>query len=50
VYLGDNLLKGGSAPYLRRFAEARLNAPVVLKEDVNPTIFGAAVFDRGGRL
>jgi hypothetical protein len=39
--------QGGLAPYLRRFAEARLNAPVVLKEDENPTTFGAAVFRPG---
>jgi len=50
VYLGDNLLKGGAAPYLRRFAEARPDALVVLKEVEDPTRFGVAVFDGGGRL
>ncbi|MCG2872132.1 MAG: hypothetical protein L7H13_07880 [Sulfolobales archaeon] len=50
MYLGDNLLKGGVAPCLRRFAEARSDALVVLKEDEDPTTFGAAVFDRDGRL
>jgi len=48
VYLGDNLLKGGVAPYLRRFAEARADAFVILKEIEDPTRFGVAVFD-GGR-
>jgi glucose-1-phosphate thymidylyltransferase len=50
VYLGDNLLKGGAAPYLKRFAEARADALVVLKEVEDPTRFGVAVFDGGGRL
>jgi len=50
MYLGDNLLKGGAAPYLRRFAEARPDALVVLKEVDDPTRFGVAVFDVGGRL
>jgi hypothetical protein len=36
VYLGDNILKGGVAPYLRRFAEAQPDALVVLKEDEDP--------------
>jgi len=50
VYLGDNLLKGGVAPYLKRFAEARADALVILKEVEDPTRFGVAVFDGGGRL
>jgi glucose-1-phosphate thymidylyltransferase len=50
VYLGDNLLKGGAAPYLRRFVEARADALVVLKEVEDPTRFGVAIFDGGGRL
>jgi glucose-1-phosphate thymidylyltransferase len=50
VYLGDNLLKGGVVPCLRRFAEARSDALVVLKEDEDPTTFGVAVFDQDGRL
>ncbi|NAZ32883.1 MAG: glucose-1-phosphate thymidylyltransferase [Pyrobaculum sp.] len=49
VYLGDNLLKGGVAPYLKRFA-TRADALVVLKEVEDPTRFGVAVFDGGGRL
>jgi len=50
VYLGDNLLKGGVAPYLKRFAETRADALVILKEVEDPTRFGVAVFDGGGRL
>jgi glucose-1-phosphate thymidylyltransferase len=50
VYLGDNLLKGGAAPYLKRFTEARADALVILKEVEDPTRFGVAVFDGGGRL
>jgi glucose-1-phosphate thymidylyltransferase len=50
VYLGDNLLKGGVTLDLRRFAETRPDALVVLKEDEDPTRFSVTVFDRGGRL
>jgi glucose-1-phosphate thymidylyltransferase len=50
VYLGDNMLKGGAAPYLKRFAEARADALVILKEVEDPTRFGVAVFNGGGRL
>jgi len=50
VYLGDNLLQGGVAPYLRRFNESRADALVLLKEVEDPSRFGVAVFDGGGRL
>jgi len=50
VYLGDNLLKGGVVPYLKRFTETRADALVILKEVEDPTRFGVAVFDGGGRL
>jgi len=50
VYLGDNLVKGGVVPYLRRFTETRADALVILKEVEDPTRFGVAVFDGGGWL
>jgi len=50
VYLGDNLLQGGVAHYLRRFADSRADALVLLKEVEDPTRFGVAVFNGGGRL
>jgi len=50
VYLGDNLLQGGVAQYLRRFADSRADALVLLKEVDDPTRFGVAVFNGGGRL
>ncbi|MFZ8788407.1 MAG: sugar phosphate nucleotidyltransferase, partial [Acidilobaceae archaeon] len=50
VYLGDNLLKGGVAPYLKRFVEAHADVLVILKEVEDPTRFGVAVFHGGGGL
>jgi len=50
VYLGDNLVKGGVVPYLKRFTETRADALVILKEVEDPTRFGVAVFEGGGRL
>ena len=50
VYLGDNLVQGGIARYAKRFEEARAEAMVLLKEVEDPTRFGVAVFDGGGRL
>jgi glucose-1-phosphate thymidylyltransferase len=50
VYLGDNLLQGGISRYLQRFAETRPDALVILKEVEDPTRFGVAVFNGGGRL
>jgi len=45
VYLGDNLLQGDVAQYLRRFADFRADALVLLKEVDDPTRFGVAVFN-----
>jgi glucose-1-phosphate thymidylyltransferase len=50
VYLGDNLLQGGVSRYLQSFAESRADAFVILKEVEDPTRFGVAVIDGGGRL
>ena len=50
VYLGDNLVQEGVARYVRRFEESGGDALVVLKEVEDPTRFGVAVFDGGGRL
>jgi glucose-1-phosphate thymidylyltransferase len=50
VYLGDNLLQRGVSRYLQRFAGSGADALVILKEVEDPTRFGVAIFDGGGRL
>lgn len=42
MYLGDNLLKNGVEPYIRKFNEGDYNAFVLLTEVANPQQFGVA--------
>ena len=49
VYLGDNLLQGGIARYVKDFEEGNYDAMVLLKEVEDPRAFGVAEV-RDGRL
>ncbi len=50
VYLGDNLLKGGIAEFVRKFEGSDSDAMVLLCEVECPERFGVARFDEQGRL
>jgi glucose-1-phosphate thymidylyltransferase len=50
VYLGDNILQYGIKAHLERFVSGGYDAMVLLKEVDDPTRFGVARFDEGGRL
>lgn len=50
VYLGDNLLQHGVKRYVEAFEGGGYDAYVLLKEVEDPTRFGVAKFDEGGRL
>jgi len=50
VYLGDNLLKGGVKQLSRDFEQSPHDAMILLCEVKDPTRFGVAGFDEGGRL
>lgn len=42
VYLGDNLIKGGIAPFVRQFEEEKPDAQILLKKVADPRRFGIA--------
>lgn len=50
MYLGDNFLMGGIAEHARRFAESDCHAQILLKQVQDPTAFGVAILDDGGRV
>jgi glucose-1-phosphate thymidylyltransferase len=50
LFLGDNFLKGGIAPYAQRFAADGCAAQVLLKRVPNPAAFGVAVLDGAGHV
>ncbi len=50
VYLGDNMLQGGIVSQAKKFHESKFDAMVLLKEVDEPSRFGVAQFDSGGRL
>ncbi|OGP69443.1 MAG: glucose-1-phosphate thymidylyltransferase [Deltaproteobacteria bacterium RBG_13_58_19] len=50
MYLGDNLISSGIAPFLQSFLQEKLDALILLKEVENPSQFGIAALDDQGRL
>jgi glucose-1-phosphate thymidylyltransferase len=50
VYLGDNLLKGKIADFVKEFNDSRYDAMILLCEVENPRQFGVAEFDKTGKL
>ena len=50
VYLGDNMLQHGIGKYVSEFRANRYDAMVLLKEVEDPTRFGVAQLDNGGKL
>ena len=50
MYLGDNLLQWGIAPFLATFQEKKPNALALLCDVRNPTEFGVAELDEQGLL
>jgi len=50
VYLGDNLIQHGIKKYLNEFQSGEYDGYILLKEVEDPTRFGVAKFDDGGRL
>jgi glucose-1-phosphate thymidylyltransferase len=49
MYLGDNMIEGGFAPFVREYLEGGYNCEVLLKKVPNPQQYGVAVVD-GGRV
>jgi len=47
VYLGDNLLKGGTKAYTEKFHGSKFDAMILLCEVRNPQLFGVAKFEDG---
>ncbi len=50
MYLGDNLLKEGVTPFVRRFAESRPDALILLQAVADPSSYGIAELDGDGRV
>jgi glucose-1-phosphate thymidylyltransferase len=50
MYLGDNLLKEGIAPFVHAFSESRPDALVLLQKVADPKAYGIAELDGNGRV
>ncbi len=50
MFLGDNFLKGGIAPYAQRFREQPASAQILLRQVEDPSSLGVAVLDEEGRV
>jgi len=50
MYLGDNLIKDGVGPLVKRFEEGSADAFILLKEVENPSSFGVAELNGDGRI
>ena len=47
VYLGDNLVKGGIAQFIKKFDETKYDASLLLAQHNSPQKFGVAVLENG---
>jgi glucose-1-phosphate thymidylyltransferase len=47
MYLGDNMIEGGFAPFVREYIEGGYNCEVLLKRVPNPQQYGVAVVEGG---
>ncbi len=47
MYLGDNLLKEGIAPFVQRFAETQPDALILLQKVADPSAYGIAELEDG---
>ena len=50
MYLGDNLLKGGSADFIRDFADSNVDASILLTEVEDPREYGVALVDEQKKI
>jgi len=50
MYLGDNLLKEGIAPFVRAFADSHPDALILLQKVADPQSYGIAELDENGRV
>ena len=50
MYLGDNLLKGGSVDFVRDFADSKVDASLLLTEVEDPTQYGVALVDEQKKI
>jgi len=50
VYLGDNMLKGGIAPYVAGFRKEDVDAGILLVRVDDPRPYGVAVLDENGNI
>jgi len=50
MYLGDNLIKDGVGPLVKRFNEGGADAFILLKEVANPSSFGVAELNGDGHI
>ncbi|MFH8119748.1 MAG: glucose-1-phosphate thymidylyltransferase [Candidatus Aenigmatarchaeota archaeon] len=50
MYLGDNILKGGIAEYVKEFSKSEEDAFILLTEVENPQRFGVAQLDKNGNV
>ena len=47
MYLGDNMIEGGFAPFVQEYVEGGYNCEVLLKRVTNPQQYGVAVVEGG---
>lgn len=50
MYLGDNLIQNQLTPFLESFKQQHLDALILLRPVSNPSAFGVAKVDAGGRV
>lgn len=50
MYLGDNLLKGGSVDFVRDFVESKVDASLLLTEVEDPRQYGVALVDEQKKI